>query len=179
MSDSFFGRLKNILSSEANALSSKEKETSLEHLEEKKRDNLFEDTSLDGLNNRLDSIFKDLNATVDNIFSKYKSRLDNIEEELKRMEEEQARWESGSYSSETFTYKTSSQKKEYYEVLEIHTSASFDEIKKSYRRLIKIYHPDKYANDPEKHKIAQAVSLKLNEAYAYFQNIDKPKKKNF
>ena len=65
------------------------------------------------------------------------------------MEEEQARWGSGAHYQETFIRKTPSQKKGILRGLEIHTGASFEEIKKSYRRLIKIYHPDKYANDPE------------------------------
>lgn len=49
----------------------------------------------------------------------------------------------------------------FYEILEIPESSSIDEIKKSYRRLSMIYHPDKNKNNPE----ATAKFQKISEAY--------------
>ena len=48
----------------------------------------------------------------------------------------------------------------YYEILEVHQSASYAEIKKSYRRLVKIYHPDVNPSALARDKI-----LKITEAY--------------
>ena len=60
--------------------------------------------------------------------------------------------------------------KEYYGNLELPVGASFDEIKKQYRALLKKYHPDKFNNDEKKRKIAEQVVSKLNTAYNYFEN---------
>lgn len=51
--------------------------------------------------------------------------------------------------------------KDYYTILELTPSASLDEIKKAYRRLALIYHPDKNANDP----YAAAQFTEIKEAY--------------
>ena len=48
----------------------------------------------------------------------------------------------------------------YYETLEVHQSATYAEIKKSYRRLVKIYHPDVNPSALAGEKI-----LKITEAY--------------
>ncbi|MBC7920524.1 MAG: DnaJ domain-containing protein [Ferruginibacter sp.] len=58
----------------------------------------------------------------------------------------------------------------YYTSLELKQDASFAEIKAAYKRLVKTYHPDKYANDEQKRKYAEQVTQKLNEAYAYLEN---------
>lgn len=59
--------------------------------------------------------------------------------------------------------------REYYANLEVAYGASFDEIKASYKRLLKKYHPDKFYGDEKKLQIAQDVVKKLNIAYNYFE----------
>lgn len=49
----------------------------------------------------------------------------------------------------------------YYEILEIPETASLDDIKKSYRRLSMMYHPDKNRNNPE----STSKFQKISEAY--------------
>ena len=49
----------------------------------------------------------------------------------------------------------------FYNILEVAETASIDEIKKSYRRLSMLYHPDKNKNNPD----ATAKFQKLSEAY--------------
>ncbi|MBO4725365.1 MAG: DnaJ domain-containing protein [Firmicutes bacterium] len=51
-----------------------------------------------------------------------------------------------------------------YEVLEVGQNASMDEIKASYKRLIKKYHPDQYQNNPMA-DLAQEKLKEVNEAY--------------
>ena len=45
----------------------------------------------------------------------------------------------------------------------------FNEIKASYKRLLKKYHPDKFYGNQKKLEIAQEVVKKLNIAYNYFE----------
>ena len=63
-------------------------------------------------------------------------------------------------------------KRDYYEVLGIQKGASDDEIKKSYRKLAKQYHPDMNPGDKE----AEAKFKEVNEAYDVLSDPDKKAK---
>ena len=62
--------------------------------------------------------------------------------------------------------------KDYYAILEIETSASATEIKKSFRRLAQQFHPDKNQADP----YASAQFTEIKEAYEVLTN---PSKKEY
>jgi curved DNA-binding protein CbpA len=64
------------------------------------------------------------------------------------------------------------QLKDYYSILEIETSATYAEIKKSFRRLAQQYHPDKNNNDP----YASSRFTEIKEAYEVLTN---PAKKEY
>jgi DnaJ-domain-containing protein 1 len=66
--------------------------------------------------------------------------------------------------------------KSYYDALEVKPGASFEEIKASYKKLVKKYHPDRFHNHPEKRRYAETVTRQLNEAYAYFEQKFKPQR---
>lgn len=53
----------------------------------------------------------------------------------------------------------------WHRTLEVPVGADFDTIRKSYRRLIAKYHPDKYASDPDKYAAATEVTRKITGAY--------------
>lgn len=57
----------------------------------------------------------------------------------------------------------------FYEILEIPETSSIDEIKKSFRRLSMLYHPDKNKNNPD----ATAKFQKISEAYETLGDNDK------
>ena len=57
----------------------------------------------------------------------------------------------------------------FYEILEIPETANLDDIKKSYRKLSMIYHPDKNKNNPE----STAKFQKISEAYETLGDKDK------
>jgi curved DNA-binding protein CbpA len=54
---------------------------------------------------------------------------------------------------------------QYYERLELPYGASWDEVKAAFRRLMRKYHPDLHAGNPEKLKAATEVSQALTQAY--------------
>jgi DnaJ-domain-containing protein 1 len=58
--------------------------------------------------------------------------------------------------------------------LEVKFKAPFEEVKKSYKRLLRKYHPDRFANNPNKLKIATEITKKINRSY---QNIKEYEKK--
>ena len=59
--------------------------------------------------------------------------------------------------------------KKYYKILELEYGSDFGQIKKSYKKLLKKYHPDLFQNNPEKQEKAQKVTQQINEAYTYFE----------
>ena len=58
---------------------------------------------------------------------------------------------------------------DYYANLELPSGASYQEIKKAYRELLRRYHPDKHSQDLEKAKLADEITKRLNQAMDYFQ----------
>lgn len=56
-------------------------------------------------------------------------------------------------------------RRRWYAALGLEPGADAAEVRKAYRRLLTKYHPDKFANDPEKLKAATEVTRKLTEAY--------------
>lgn len=60
-------------------------------------------------------------------------------------------------------------KRDYYEVLGLNKQATDDEIKKAYRKMAKLYHPDLHPNDKE----AEAKFKELNEAYGVLSDPQK------
>lgn len=52
-----------------------------------------------------------------------------------------------------------------YAALEIPAGSDFEAVKRSYRRLMRKYHPDLNAGSPEKQKAATDLSQRLTEAY--------------
>jgi DnaJ-domain-containing protein 1 len=54
---------------------------------------------------------------------------------------------------------------DWHRTLEVPVGADFDTIRRSYRRLVTKYHPDKYAGDPEKYAAATEVTRKITGAY--------------
>lgn len=55
---------------------------------------------------------------------------------------------------------------EYYDVLGLPPGASTAEIKHAYRRLVRQWHPDRFAHDPRSQRVAEEKLKEINEAYA-------------
>jgi DnaJ-domain-containing protein 1 len=60
-----------------------------------------------------------------------------------------------------------------YANLEVDFQTPFPEVKKSYKRLLTKYHPDRFANNPKKLKIATEISKKINQSYQLIKDYEK------
>jgi DnaJ-domain-containing protein 1 len=54
---------------------------------------------------------------------------------------------------------------QYYANLELPYGASLEDVRKSYREMMRRYHPDKHAGNPERHKAATELAQSLTNAY--------------
>lgn len=70
-----------------------------------------------------------------------------------------------SYNRQQYSH----QELKYYAWLEVPAGSGFEEIKKSYKSLMKKYHPDNFHYNESKRKTAEELCQKLNEAYQYFE----------
>lgn len=52
-----------------------------------------------------------------------------------------------------------------YRNLELEPGADFETVKRAYRRLMRTYHPDRYADNPERQRVATEISAKLNTSF--------------
>ncbi len=52
-----------------------------------------------------------------------------------------------------------------YRNLELEPGTDFATVKQAYRRLMRTYHPDRYADDPERQRVATQISAKLNASF--------------
>lgn len=62
-----------------------------------------------------------------------------------------------------------------FENLNVPFGASYEEVKKSYKNLLRKYHPDKHAQDPEKMKHATQIAQKINESFLRIKQYYKKK----
>ncbi len=67
-------------------------------------------------------------------------------------------------------YSSSFHKKRMAEILGVKETDSMDTIKKAYRKLAKLHHPDRFVkNGPQQMKLAQERFLEIQKAYEYFE----------
>ena len=60
---------------------------------------------------------------------------------------------------------TEAQLAEWYRVLDLQPGADMAQIKSSYRQLMRKYHPDMHAGNPQKQKAATELSMRVTTAY--------------
>lgn len=56
--------------------------------------------------------------------------------------------------------------KHFFEILELNPDASMDEVKQTYKDLINIWHPDRFATNPRLRRKAETKLKEINQAYA-------------
>jgi DnaJ-domain-containing protein 1 len=65
---------------------------------------------------------------------------------------------------------------EYYKVLDLPYGADFAQVKTSYRKLMRKYHPDRHVGNPKKLKAATELSMRVTQAYTALEEHLKDKK---
>lgn len=65
---------------------------------------------------------------------------------------------------------------EYYKVLDLPYGADFAQVKASYRKLMRKYHPDRHTGNPKKLKAATELSMRVTQAYTALEEHLKDKK---
>ena len=140
------------------------------------------DASVDTLFDKLGVVLKSLDSLVDDVLGKgpagkkdadYREAWEELEEYLRtgksRVQPEQEdRRGPGERSSPPSLVQD-------YANLELQLGASFENVRNSYKRLLKKYHPDRFANDPEKQKLATEITQKLNQSYQNIRSLQRPK----
>jgi DnaJ-domain-containing protein 1 len=96
------------------------------------------------------------------------------DEAFRRMKEQAAK--GGPYTSTSSTSSSSSarpprpgtadaQLAEWYRILDLSAGADLAQVKSSYRQLMRKYHPDMHAGNPQKQKAATELSMRVTAAY--------------
>jgi DnaJ-domain-containing protein 1 len=60
-----------------------------------------------------------------------------------------------------------------YANLEVPFSAPLEEVRTSYRRLVRRYHPDRFSADPEKLKLATEITMRLNASFQHIEGYER------
>ncbi|MBI3989467.1 MAG: J domain-containing protein [candidate division NC10 bacterium] len=60
---------------------------------------------------------------------------------------------------------------QYYEILGLRLGASPEEVKHAYRDLVKVWHPDRFPNDPRLQQKAQERLKEINNAYERLRSV--------
>jgi len=100
----------------------------------------------------------------------------SADEAFRRMKEQAARgdWSSSSSSSSSSGSSsrrpprpgsTEAQVADWYKQLDLPVGADMAQIKSSYRKLMRKYHPDMHAGNPQKQKAANELSMRVTTAY--------------
>ena len=66
----------------------------------------------------------------------------------------------------------------YYQILDLEETSSLEEIKKSYRKLAKVWHPDRNNNSPESVSKFKLISEPVDERIVFFVSAFFSEKKN-
>lgn len=77
--------------------------------------------------------------------------------------------QTGAYSADIEPTAEQNREMAYRANLEVGPDADLNAIRASYRRLLRLYHPDLNASDSAKQRTAEQITQRLNEAWDYLQ----------
>ena len=104
-----------------------------------------------------DGLYSEAWAELEEYLRTGESKVDSPDQHASKRESAERGSDSyGSHSSNT---------NQDYRNLELDPGTDFATVKKAYRRLMRIYHPDRYADNPERQRIATEISAKLNASF--------------
>ena len=119
------------------------------------------------LANLLSGLNNDSYAGSTNFWEKYK-RYQKYKEKFNESNYNQ--YDKKNHNEYKYNYKNNQNPEkdklaQYYANLELPNGASLEEVKSSWKRLLKKYHPDRHNNNENDRKTATILTQKLNEAY--------------
>ena len=95
----------------------------------------------------------------------YSEAWEELEEYLRTGESRDRSADSGSAGGAAGADASSTAAAQDYRNLELEPGADFETVKRAYRRLMRTYHPDRYADDPKRQRVATEISAKLNASF--------------
>ncbi|MFT5778838.1 MAG: DnaJ like chaperone protein [Crocinitomicaceae bacterium] len=116
----------------------------------------------------------EMNSTEKGIITKLSELLHLTRKELDSIMSMYAEFEPRERNRRTRSYQSGSKRalEKSSEILGVSTEAGLDEIKKAYRQLVKLHHPDLFATAPiEQQELANERFLKLQNAYEYLEKV--------
>jgi hypothetical protein len=121
----------------------------------------------------LKSIFSDAGSDADGEKRFYDQDMQNAWDELedylndgKGKPNHRARRDKASDNGQQHRRsQTQERLREDYANLKVPFGSPFIEVKKSYKKLLRQYHPDRHAADPQKFKLATEITAKLNQSF--------------
>ncbi|MFT5778837.1 MAG: DnaJ like chaperone protein [Crocinitomicaceae bacterium] len=114
----------------------------------------------------------EMNSTEKSIITKLSELLYLTKKELDSIMSMYAEFEPKQKTSQNRYYKSSSKRalEECSKILGVSAEAGMDEIKKAYRQLVKLHHPDRFSTESiEQQELATERFLKLQKAYEYLE----------
>ncbi|MCB0478903.1 MAG: DnaJ domain-containing protein [Crocinitomicaceae bacterium] len=124
---------------------------------------------IDGrINNKEDQVLRSIAEHLKLDLKEFDSIIAGHQEAYQRKVENERKQRRQSQPSQT----SISKKKQMAKILEVDENASFEEIKKAYRMLVKLHHPDRFINNgPEQIQLAQERFVEIQLAYEYFEKL--------
>ena len=103
----------------------------------------------------------------------FTSAWEELDEFLHGKTERVGRKTSGTHGRATQSGSVPAELEQDFRNLEVPVGAPFEQVRESYRRLIVVYHPDRYATNPRKHQLATEITKKLNYSYSRLERYSK------
>ncbi len=166
-----FRYLKKILEKITSFFSKKQESKQNNYEQEKTYENYFHENKNEKYEKQKSDYFKEKQRQKKQEEQEKKQQ----DERRKKKQQEQNNYQNKNKQKDKKTYSSNSHKKTYsrwdssnaYEVLGVSQNATQQEIKKAFRDLAKIYHPDLTQNNKDEHKI---IFQKINNAYKKLQS---------
>lgn len=129
------------------------------------RDALSTDNLRDLLNNRADrrEVERELDESIGKKAGKRARKFKDAAEEAWEKAYENARAKAGVRGEPSSD--PAADRRRWYKTLEVEPGSDLKAVRRAYRKMLLQYHPDRFAQDPDKLKAATEVTRKLTEAY--------------
>ncbi len=129
---------------------------------------------MDRLFDRLAELLRSFfNTDSQNYDPDFQEAWEELDDYLKTGQTTQRRWFGHNRQTWTPPPGFDQRLKQDYINLEVPPGTPFEEVKSSYKNLLKHYHPDHFASDPKKQQLATQITQKINESFQRIKDFDR------